>query len=235
MSNFKATAFTLFPELPSELRFKIWQLCIPGPRVVPIEYKMKSETFNGKMISKFSGWGTQDPVPVILHICHESRIEALKSLQPAFRSYFQEPKVYINFDIDTILFGVHIDAPLQAESFFDNKPRDYLLDIFLGGEYHGADDAEKIQSMVLDLPKSLYGRRAFCWDEIRLFENLKKLTIRAWDDDDASERLMARFRGTLRNVAGKHPEWDVPVITAMSASSGNDWGKVEVHIQQLVE
>jgi hypothetical protein len=31
------TAFTLFPELPTELQLKIWEHAIPGPRVMKIK------------------------------------------------------------------------------------------------------------------------------------------------------------------------------------------------------
>jgi hypothetical protein len=235
MDSVKAITFTLFPDLPFELRLKIWRLIAPGPRTVSVQYLMKYDNFNGKRISKFSGWGSPDPVPIILHICREARVEALKTYQPAFRSYFHEAKTYIDFEVDTILFGAHLDAFHPIDSFVDDGPSDYLLEVFLGGEYHGADDAEKIQRMVLDVNESLYGRRAFCWDEMRLFEGLKELTIWAWDEDETYESLMAHFRGTLRNVVEKHPEWNVPGITAIPALSGNEWGKVEVHIEQAVE
>jgi hypothetical protein len=235
MEIVKATTFTLFPKLPSELRLKIWRLAAPGPRTVPVEYRMKYDTFEGKRVSTFSGWRSSDPVPVILHICHEARDEALKSYQPAFGSYFQQPKIYINFDIDTVLFGMELETLSQNDSLGSHGPSDYLLELFLGGDYHGANDGEKIQRMVLDINESLYGRRAFCWDEIRPFENLKELTVRSWDEDDMADVLMRHFRGTLGTVAGKHPDWAIPGITAVSAISRNEWGRVEVpHVEQSV-
>ena len=151
MNTFRATTFTHFPDLPFELRLKVWRLITPGPRTVPIEYRMKYEDFNGKRISKFSGWSTGEPVPVILQICHEARFQARKSLQPAFKSFFHEARIYINFDIDTILFGARLDDPHSIDLFIDDGSSDYVLEIFLGGEHYGADDVENVQRMVLDV------------------------------------------------------------------------------------
>jgi hypothetical protein len=154
--------FTLFPQLPYEIRLKIWRFAIPGPRVVPLHFELRDVTSDGKPISKFSPWRSSDPVPVVLHICHDARAEALKSLGRAFGTHFHEPQVYVNFDIDTILFGSHFDTlrvngPLQIE-----KPSDYLLDVFLDSKSHGVNDANKIQRMILDINDSIYGRTGYC-------------------------------------------------------------------------
>jgi hypothetical protein len=184
--------------------------------------------FDAKTGSSFAGWRSPDPLPIVLHVCRESRLEALKSYQAAFGSFFHGAKIYINFDIDTILFGAEIKNVLLA----DSEPSDYLLDVLLGGEYYGADDGEKIQRMVLDINESLYGRKAFCWDEIRLFTGLKELTIRAWDEDEMADDLMRHFRNTLGSVARNHPEWVIPEIKVISVISGDEWGVVKApHVE----
>jgi len=117
---------------------------------------------------------------------------------------------------------------MTVPAMLQSGPIDYMLDVFLGGDFYGAEDAEKVQYMITDIDESVYGRRAFCWDEIRLFTGLKELTIMPWDEDEMADELMRGYRDTLRNVANAHPEWAVPRITVISATSGTLWGMLEV-------
>ncbi len=109
----------------------------------------------------------------------------------------------------------------------ESGPIEYMLDIFLGGDFYGADDAEKVRYMVMDIDESVYGRSSFCWDEIRLFTELKELTIVPWDEDELAVELMRKYSTTLRRVARAHPEWVLPRITASSVT-GKLWGTLEV-------
>lgn len=88
-----------FQKLPSELRIQIWELLVE-PRVVPII------EINGQVRSTC-------PVPVILHICHESRHIGLKfyetsiglvyaNLTDCFGSDFKEPLIYFNPKLDIL-------------------------------------------------------------------------------------------------------------------------------------
>jgi hypothetical protein len=222
-------SFTLFQNLPLELRLKIWALIAPPPRTVSIKYKRFSINRVGKGFSAAGGWTSPDPVPIILHICEESRTEALKSYQLAFGIYRHSGTIYFDFSKDTLRFGnSQGDAYMTVPEMLQSGPIDYMLDVFLGGDFYGAEDAEKVQYMITDIDESVYGRRAFCWDEIRLFTGLKELTIMPWDEDEMATELMRGYRDTLRNVANDHPEWVVPRITVVSATSGTLWGTLEV-------
>lgn len=88
-----------FQKLPPELRIQIWELLIE-PRVVSIK------EYNGQVCSTCS-------VPVILHICHESRYIGLKVYQPSiglvyanltdcFGSDYKEPLIYFNPKLDIL-------------------------------------------------------------------------------------------------------------------------------------
>ncbi|KAE9381206.1 hypothetical protein N431DRAFT_424799 [Stipitochalara longipes BDJ] len=222
-------SFTLFPDLPVEIRLKIWSFIAPSPRTVSIKYKGLSFNSIGKGFLAAAGWRSPDPVPIILHICQESRTEALKSYQLAFGLYLQRGHIYFDFSKDTLRFGnSQGDAYMTVPEMLQSGPIDYMLDVFLGGEFYGAEDAEKVQYMITDIDESVYGRRAFCWDEIRLFTGLKELTIMPWDEDEMADELMRGYRDTLKNVANGHPEWVVPRITVVSATSGTLWGTLEV-------
>jgi hypothetical protein len=221
------TTFTLFPELPFELRLKCWSFVAPGPRRVHIKYQTKYNTTNARAVVAFSGWTSPDPAPVILHICHESREEALKSYQLSFGSVFSEARVYFNFSIDTLCFGATPESPTIIDTRWSPPGASgYLLDVILGGSY-GTDDIEKLRYLSIDIPEDLYARKSFCWDEIRMFPVLEKLTIISWDEKEMSGMLMDQFRRTLTTVSNAHPQWVIPKITAISAQSWEEWGVVQ--------
>jgi hypothetical protein len=221
-SNSQATSFTLFPRLPLELRLKIWQTMLPGPRTVNIQYKMKYDEFDGKKVSSFTGWTSFDPVPVALHVCQESREESLKRYQTSFGSYFHASKIYFDFSKDILRFGADDGSSKNI----------YLLDIFLGGGYHGANDVEKVRSMIVSINDDLYARRYFIWNEIRLFTSLEELKIVVWEEDFTTDEIMRFYRSSLRNVAVAHPEWTVPRISVVSAETGTTWGALELNAPQ---
>lgn len=62
-----------FGDLPSELRYEIWRYSFPGPRIIQVHYR-QDETFF------FSGAS----LPVALHVCSESRLQALSVYKPLF-------------------------------------------------------------------------------------------------------------------------------------------------------
>jgi hypothetical protein len=237
-ANHPPTSFTLFPQLPFELRLKIWRHCAPPPRIVAIGYKKGSSAEKGQTFISYAGWRrpkpiplvvwtSPDPVPTTLHICHESRQEAMKSYGPSFGSVFHQGEIYFNFAKDTLRFGngQGPDCLTKDPAWLNAGPSDYLLDLVLGGGYCGADDTEKVQSMIIDLDEGVYGRKLFCWDEIREFSSLKELTIMPWEEDDEVARsLMDTYRQTLGTVARNHPEWKVPKITVVNALSGTCLG-----------
>jgi len=57
---------------------------------------------------------------------------------------------------------------------------------------------------------------------------LLELTIMPWEEDEMADELMRGYRDTLRTVASKHPEWIVPRIKVISATSGTQWGTLEL-------
>ncbi len=232
MTNSSCLAtFTVFPELPFELRLKVWKYVAPGPRTVTISYESHATRYKGKNISRFDGWGTPDPPPVILHICHESREEALKSYKLAFGSHFHAAKIYFDFSKDTLRFGNgnEVDYLTRDAEWIQAGPTTYRLDLFLAGGYFGGDDSEKVQYMVLDLDEEVYGRRYLFWNEIRDFTSLKELTILPWEDNDnAADELMLNYCSTLKHDMKQSPDWVVPKVIVQSAITGKEWGTLQV-------
>ncbi|KAH6671029.1 hypothetical protein B0J14DRAFT_427389, partial [Halenospora varia] len=156
--------FTLFPHLPTEIRLQIYSHILPGPRQVPIHYKFSPQSATKTVTS---GFFPVLPPPTILHISSESRTFALEHLTLAFGSHFNPPKVYFNFEQDTLCFG-------RLKS--GEQPNIYDLGIFLSAD-DGTRDASKIKRIELGIAEDTYSRRDLCWSEVRLFDNLEECML----------------------------------------------------------
>jgi len=78
-----ASSFTLFPKLPIELRLRIWRTFDNStPRDVQVTITTPSET---SLIEKTPTFKSLRPIPLILHICKESRTEGLKVYKKVFK------------------------------------------------------------------------------------------------------------------------------------------------------
>jgi hypothetical protein len=104
----------------------------------------------------------------------------------------------------------------------------------LGGEHHGSDDAERIQRLRIDICDSLYDRKPFCWEDIRLLPALRELTLVSFDADEAVEEVMLHFRSTLAAVMRAHPGWVLPEIEVVSVHTGASWGFVRAPVVKQV-
>ncbi|KAG4438742.1 hypothetical protein IFR05_005770 [Cadophora sp. M221] len=87
--------FTRFSELPSELRLDIWELALPGSRVVELLYN----TTNGRPCY------SRCPPPIHLSVNKEARQVALKRYKLSFATSTTPPNVYVNMEIDQIYIG----------------------------------------------------------------------------------------------------------------------------------
>lgn len=215
-----ATSFTVFPDLPFEIRLKIWSFVTPAPRDVTIKYTTAFRKIEEQISPASTGWISSTPVPVILQICRESRAEALKSYQLSFGTVYNEPRIYFNFAIDSLSFGA-----IPGTQWTDaHEEESYLLDVMLGGSYHGAIDAEKVRYMSFDVHEDLYARISFCWDEIREMSELEELTLKVDENEDAQiEDLMVVYRNWLTAVSNASPEWAIPRTKVLSVRTGKEW------------
>jgi hypothetical protein len=77
--------FTLFPELPVELRLAIWKLALPGQRYVEIRSTLKYDDEEEDEIDfTIETWHTigVEKAPVIFFVCHKARAEVVKTYKP---------------------------------------------------------------------------------------------------------------------------------------------------------
>lgn len=129
-----------------------------------------------------------------------TREQALKTYNPTFGSLESPPQIHFNYTSDTLYFGnasitfphpfsppsaKHISLPTNhlAEK---TEPAPYRLDLFLGGDYYGVSshDFKRIRYLALDVAEELYGRRSFCWEDIRGLTRLEYLLLVAWEEDE---------------------------------------------------
>ncbi|KAL2074549.1 hypothetical protein VTL71DRAFT_8327 [Oculimacula yallundae] len=94
-SSPQAGEFTLFGELRTELRLKIWELSLPGPRIVFIEVTHS----NGSLGTGFS---SPCPRPNLLLACKESYDVASKHYEQAFGTDHALPQIWFDFHTDVL-------------------------------------------------------------------------------------------------------------------------------------
>jgi hypothetical protein len=130
------TAFTCFSALPTELRLKIWEYLIQ-PRIVLaacIDSRFKDEKR-----AQLAQRSKKRPIPVLLHVNHESRTLALRHYELAFAWKLphrlagpetsvlpasREARVWFNFGLDALLLLGELE-PYDEYGF--NSPMVYFL------------------------------------------------------------------------------------------------------------
>ncbi|MCJ1248771.1 hypothetical protein MMC30_005990 [Trapelia coarctata] len=99
--------FTLFPALPAELRLKIWEFALPGPRVV--EIKAPPPSFADRPPdSALDDFTSSCAIPTLLHVNSEARGIALKHYELSFATGTFPPRIYFSFERDTLYFPEYV-------------------------------------------------------------------------------------------------------------------------------
>jgi hypothetical protein len=105
--SFKATSFHPFPELPLELRLKIWRFTEePRNVLIHLTYPPHQDdgTPNSEYIEHLPPSIRRTPPPVTLKICRESRCEALKRYTLLQGNYFATTGTeVVNWENDTVV------------------------------------------------------------------------------------------------------------------------------------
>jgi hypothetical protein len=99
------STFTRFPELPTELRLKIWDLAASERRLVHINYQKESLAFGTGKKFYAKAFISSNPPPALLHTCRESRYETLPSYTLCFSTPHSPKRTYIAFSTDTVRFA----------------------------------------------------------------------------------------------------------------------------------
>jgi hypothetical protein len=77
-----ACDFPRFRDLPTELRLQIWSYCVPGPRVIEMDFPLSDQHLtlpagsHRELWSSLAGWA-----PLVSRVCREARSVALHHVQ----------------------------------------------------------------------------------------------------------------------------------------------------------
>ncbi|KIN07134.1 hypothetical protein OIDMADRAFT_16005 [Oidiodendron maius Zn] len=191
--------FTLFRELPTEIRVKIWKIAAREPRLVNIQCQRESYMRGAMKRFLAKSFTTTNPVPPLLHACHESRAETIFEYQLSFATSHTPASIYINFDRDTprLASGVLV--------------------------YLGPEELSKIRFLsikVIDYPYFAH----FNMGILRNMESLESLELLAHQDQEAP-----RGRGIARTLTDdfneereRYPEGKVLLVRIVSGDTGEE-------------
>ena len=97
--------FHLFSNLPAELRVKIWELNLPGPRLVSLRYLSAATDPSNHLTRKvLRGCTSSAPIPTNLHVNREARANALQYYQLSFNLHHCPPKIWFDSHNDILHF-----------------------------------------------------------------------------------------------------------------------------------
>ena len=155
------TEFLLFPELPGEIRLKIWSFAISIPRTVTIT--IDRPPFKRGAAETVKTFQTDVPAPATLYTCAESRHEALAIYKPCFNTYRTKGDHFLPT-------GRHLYVSFEQDTFrFEDTLLVYLGELELNG----------LQNIVLDVKDCGYFGH-FNMDIVKKMKYLKKLDL--WGD-----------------------------------------------------
>ena len=143
-------------------------------------------------------FATTNPVPPLLHACHESRAETISEYQLSFATSHTPASIYINFDRDT--------------------PR--LASIALA--YLGPEELSKIRFLslkVIDYPYFAHYNMGI----LRDMESLESLELLAHQDREAWGRGFARtLTDDFNEERERYPEGKVLLVRIVSEDTGEE-------------
>lgn len=119
--------FHKFGQLPPEIRIRIWQFSMPEPRLIAIKSpfratpQLREPSSLADMLANCYDdskphtensqcWRSDTPPLALLHVNAEARHEALNHYRLSLGVRDFEPRIYVDFERDTLFFG---DAELE--------------------------------------------------------------------------------------------------------------------------
>jgi len=153
--------FLLFPELPGEIRLKIWSYAISVSRTVTIT--SDRPPFKRGGVQAVQTFQADVPAPATLYVCAESRHEALAVYRPCFKTYRAR-------DDHFLPTGRHLYVSFEQDTF---KFEDTLL------VYLGRSELQSMQKIILSVKDCGYFGH-FNMDIVKTMKELKCLDL--WGD-----------------------------------------------------
>jgi 2EXR family len=190
--------FRSFHALPIELRLRIWDFTLAVPRSVNITADVDIPRRGVPRVAK--SFHSTDRPPALLHVCQESRFEALKVYKPLFRTPLSPRYIYVAFAWDTI------------------KANGTLI------QYIGPAELQGIQKMVLDIKDPAYFAH-FSIDVLKQMQpNLTEIELvlhqeEVWGWNEGQDYLR-KVNGDFLDAIELDPKWHWPEIRIVEAKTG---------------
>jgi hypothetical protein len=193
------TTFTLFPNLPFELRLKIWEHALSEPRTVTISCQREMLDRERRFAKAFT---STTPPPPLLYTNRESRFEALSLYQPTFKTDTSLNSTYICFSRDTI------------------KCADSVL------QYMPSREASSIQRLELEVKDVEYFGH-FHMDVVKKMERLEEVTLvaKAGEVDhwwNREERYVETLTRDFKSAQYDNPGWACPRARIVNQETGEE-------------
>jgi hypothetical protein len=174
--------FTLFNRLPTEIRLKIWEAALPGPRVISIiERRVKRKghsTFDprfptGAQEGMLALW-SPSKAPSTLFACRKSHQITSKFLVPCFAFASSIPETYFDFRVDTLY--LRFDTFVFHDTNEDDNEFQYFIHEL--ESIYDTDHVLKVRNLAISLDPGDIGARNYqlAWI-LSWFGNIQNLTI----------------------------------------------------------
>ncbi|KAL9469106.1 hypothetical protein ACSS6W_010800 [Trichoderma asperelloides] len=225
-------SFHSFAKLPTELRLRIWELSLPSPRLVPIQCGSNSISLpesshstpltSSRQNSMTVGCMSSAPIPVNLHVCAESRLEALQTYRPSFGFARGPGQILFNPEIDIMYFGPREDFmatnsqfhtcmmlcdPQELASVRRLAINDALF--WIGSTYNSMTAASFTLEVLREVATRMTGLEELIfvpWEEEEEEEEEED-----GDQEDAMQGRMARqIQTAMQSISQLYPSWEPP-------------------------
>lgn len=197
--------FHYFPNLPTEIRLRIWSLALSNSRIIHIDCERGVHPTLRRYAKAFT---SPDPGPPLLHVNHEARREALRVYRASFRTrHVPDHCIYIAFDRDVLQLSENVLAYVEHA------------------------ELNAIQTMIVEVIDSSYFA-CFCMDILRQMLKLRelKLVMARKNNENSSQVQLAQYIATIKEdfneVIKLHPEWEFPNVTIITHDTGEEVGVV---------
>ncbi|KAL7898541.1 hypothetical protein HDV63DRAFT_354969 [Trichoderma sp. SZMC 28014] len=226
-------SFHSFAKLPTELRLRIWELSLPSPRLVPIQCGSNNISLSkpsppasltsSRHTFTTAGCMSSAPVPVNLHVCTESRLEALQTYRPCFGFARGPSQIFFNPEIDIMYFGP-CEGFMAANSQFrtcmmlcDQQElasvrrlaiNDALF--WIGNTYNSMTAARFTLEVLREVATRMTG--------------LEELIFVPWEEENGHyeetvrERMARQIQTAMQSISQQFPSWEPPPWSIVSLS-----------------
>jgi hypothetical protein len=117
-----AQTFTLFPQLPPELRLKIWNDALHFfPRIIEVT----PQHLNPDAAVQYKKWNAMaSTIPTLLQVNREARYELLPQYPAPFAcptlGPYSSASLLLNYKLDTVYFRIDLMTEVSRERFFEH-------------------------------------------------------------------------------------------------------------------